>query len=87
MADPQGDVLEVQAVWADTFEDMMAFVASRSGGIEGRFLLYLAAFHRNHVDFTRTSLPSVLYRALADFHTITWHWRYLRRRGDAQKHL
>ena len=60
-------LLRTRPVWAESFEDMMAFVASRSGGVEGRFLLYLAAFHRNHVDSTRTTLPSALYRALADF--------------------
>ncbi len=60
-------ILRSRPIWAESFEDMMAFVASRSGGMEGRFLLYLAAFNRNHVDSTRTSLSPALYRALADF--------------------
>ena len=60
-------ILRSKPAWADSFDAMIAFVASRSGGVDGRFLLYLAAFHRNHVDSTRNSVPGSLYRALADF--------------------
>ena len=60
-------IMRSKPAWSETFDDMVAFVVTRSGGIDGLFLNYLAAFCRNHVDSTRSSLPPALYLALAEF--------------------
>lgn len=60
-------VLRSRPPFADSLDEMIAFIMTRSGGVEGRFLQYLSAFYRNHVDSKRNSIPASLYTALADF--------------------
>jgi hypothetical protein len=60
-------ILRSKPPYSGSLEEMVLFIVARSGGIKGDFLKHLAAFFRNHVDSTRTSVPSALYAALADF--------------------
>ena len=54
--------------FAEQLDAMVAFLATRSGGIDGDFLKYLGAFHRNFVNpSVRKSIPASVYTALADF--------------------
>lgn len=51
-----------------SLDHMASFVITRSGGVNGKFLQYLSAFHRNHVGFKeRRALPATVYAALAEF--------------------
>jgi hypothetical protein len=60
-------ILRSRPPYSGSLEEMVLFIVARSGGIKGNFLLYLAAFYRNHVDSTRHSVPAALYASLADF--------------------
>jgi hypothetical protein len=62
----KSNMLRSKPPFADSLDEMIAFVVARAGGPEGKFLKYLNAFHRSHVDSRRTSLPAALYLALAD---------------------
>ena len=47
-------------------DEMVAFVITKAGGVDGKFLTYMRAFHRNHVkSHERRHLPATLYGALA----------------------
>ena len=64
----KASVLRSKPPYEASVEDMISFVISRGGGVDGKFLTYLNAFHRNHVEGAcRRSLPCTLYSALADF--------------------
>ena len=61
-------VLRTRPPFADSVDDMAAFLATRSGGVHGQYLKYLQAFHRQFVNpSVRASVPAGLYGALADF--------------------
>lgn len=60
-------ILRSRPPYAASLEELILFIVARSGGVNGDFLQYLAAFYRNHVDSTRCSVPASLYAALADF--------------------
>jgi hypothetical protein len=61
-------VLRSRPPFADSVDDMIAFLATRAGGVEGMYLKYLAAFHRQFVNpSVRASVPGTLYGALAAF--------------------
>jgi hypothetical protein len=61
-------VLRSRPPFADRLDDMISFLATRSGGVGGSFLQFLAAFHRQFVNpSVRASVASGLYGALAEF--------------------
>jgi hypothetical protein len=61
-------VLRGRPPFAESVDDMIAFLATRSGGVEGMYLKYLAAFHRQFVNpSVRACVPGSLYGALAAF--------------------
>jgi hypothetical protein len=61
-------VLRSRPPFADSIDDMISFLATRSGGVEGVFLKYFQAFHRQFVNpSVRSAVPGALYGALADF--------------------
>ena len=61
-------VLRSRPPFAESVDDMIAFLATRSGGVEGMYLKYLAAFHRQFVNpSVRACVPGSLYGALAAF--------------------
>ena len=60
-------VLRSRPPFAASLDEMIVFVVARSGGVDGKFLQNIAAFFRNHVDSTRTSIPAPVYSALANF--------------------
>lgn len=63
----KASVLRSKPAYAGSLDKMISFVITRAGGIDGKFLTYLSAFYRNHVDKERRSLPSAVYAALAEF--------------------
>lgn len=78
LAQRQGEVVDWAAIkravlrsrppFADSIDDMISFLASRSGGVDGVFLKYFQAFHRQFVNpSVRSAVPGALYGALADF--------------------
>jgi hypothetical protein len=61
-------VLRSRPPFAESVDDMIAFLATRAGGVEGMYLKYLAAFHRQFVNpSVRACVPGSLYGALAAF--------------------
>ena len=61
-------VLRARPPFAESVDGMIAFIATRSGGTDGAFLKYLAAFYRQFVNpSVRRCLPPALYSELADF--------------------
>lgn len=61
-------VLRTRPPFAERLDELVAFVAGKSGGANGDFLAYMASCHRLFVDpSTRTGLPAPLYAVLADF--------------------
>ena len=61
-------VLRSRPPFADSIDAMISFLATRSGGVEGVFLKYFQAFHRQFVNpSVRSAVPGALYGALADF--------------------
>ena len=54
--------------YVDALDEMIAFVATRSGGVEGTHLQHLHGFYRMLVNpSVRCALPAAVYSALADF--------------------
>ena len=61
-------VLRSKPPYADALEELIGFVATRSGGVEGNHLPMLHAFHRQFVNPRfRSALPPPLYRELSEF--------------------
>jgi hypothetical protein len=61
-------VLRSRPPFADSMDEMVAFLATRSGGIDGQFLKFFLGFHRSFVNpSVRASVPATLYGALAAF--------------------
>jgi hypothetical protein len=61
-------VLRSRPPFSDRLDDMISFLATRSGGVGGSFLQFLAAFHRQFVNpSVRASVAAGLYGALAEF--------------------
>jgi hypothetical protein len=60
-------VVRSKPSWADISDDMIVFVAAKSGGEHGTFLKAMTRFFRIFVDSSlRSSLPGGLYSVLAD---------------------
>lgn len=60
-------VLRSKPPFAGILDDMIAFVAAKSGGSSGEFLQYFLAFHRQFVNSgLRAAVPGSLFRVLAD---------------------
>ena len=61
-------VLRARPPFGESVDSMIAFIATRSGGTDGAFLKYLAAFYRQFVNpSVRRCLPPAMYSAVADF--------------------
>jgi hypothetical protein len=61
-------VLRSRPPFAERLDDMISFLATRSGGVDGTYLHFLAAFHRQFVNpSVRASVAAGLYGALAEF--------------------
>jgi hypothetical protein len=61
-------VLRSRPPFAESIDDMIAFLATRSGGPDGKHLKGFLAFYRAFVDpSVRASVPAALYSALASF--------------------
>ena len=60
-------VLRSKPAWGDYIDEMILFVAAKSGGVEGTFLESMKRFFRQWVDTSvRSSLPGGLYAVLSD---------------------
>ena len=61
-------ILSCKPSFAESLDYMIAFVATRSGGIGGQYLTYMQCVHRLVVKSSEhASLPGPLYSALAAF--------------------
>lgn len=60
-------VLRSKPAWGEYIDDLILFVAAKSGGVEGPFLELMKRFFRQWVDTSvRSSLPGSLYGVLSD---------------------
>ena len=60
-------VLRSKPPFAAVIDHLVNFLATKSGGVSGEFLLFFQAFHRSFVQSSvRASVPGPLYSALAE---------------------
>ena len=59
-------ILRSRPPYGNILDDMISFLIGKSGGMTGKFLKYLQAFHRVCAPAKREALPGAIYSALAD---------------------
>ena len=60
-------VLRTKPPFADDLDDLIAFLSTMSGGVDGEYLKPLAAFHNMFVSSSLRAMPGYVFAALADF--------------------
>ena len=60
-------VLRSRPPWAENVDHLIAFLATRSGGVKGGHLREYEAFHRQFVNPSKREPPGAVYGAAADF--------------------
>jgi hypothetical protein len=60
-------ILRSRPPFAEDLDCFIAFLSSKSGGVKGDFLKFLAAYHNQFVTASLRTMPGQVFSALADF--------------------